>query len=51
MEYPLLLATPAVTILADAPSKVPLPPRHAPRLRAQAKVLRFSVGKLSARIL
>ena len=37
--YPLLSAIPATTMLALAPMSDPLPPRHAPKQRAQAKGL------------
>ena len=31
MSYPSLLAMPDSTTLADAPTSVPLPPKHAPK--------------------
>ena len=52
MLYPLFEAIPAVTIFADAPNNVPLPPKHAPKLKAHAKVLRGRAsGSSSCKIL
>ena len=50
ISKPLFVAIPAVTILAEAPSKVPLPPRQAPKLKAQANVVNGTAGSFSAKI-
>ena len=43
--YPASSDIPAVTTFADAPMRVPLPPRHAPNASAQIKGFR---GKFSS---
>jgi len=51
MPKPFDVLRPAVTMLALAPSKVPFPPRQAPKLSAHAKVFTGRVsGSSSAKI-
>ena len=53
MCSPARSASVAVTMLAEAPIRVPLPPKQAPKLRAQARICadskRSRVGDASAR--
>jgi len=41
--YPCCCAIPATTTFAEAPINVPLPPRHAPKARAQTKGKMFII--------